>query len=46
MNESFPGADRDPRLRRRPATMNLAGLPAGLLRARIEHGYGKNKLAS
>ena len=25
--------------------MNLAGLPTGLLRARIEHGYGKSKLA-
>ncbi len=25
--------------------MNLVGLPAGLLQARIEHGYGKSKLA-
>jgi hypothetical protein len=25
--------------------MNLAGLPAGLLQAVIEHGYGKSKLA-
>jgi hypothetical protein len=25
--------------------MNLAGLPTGLLQARIEHGYGKSKLA-
>ena len=25
--------------------MNLAGLPPGLLQARIEHGYGKSKLA-
>ena len=32
-------------MRRRPATMNLAGLPTGLLQARIEHGYGKSKLA-
>jgi hypothetical protein len=32
-------------LRRRPATMNLAGLPTGLLPARIEHRYGKSKLA-
>jgi hypothetical protein len=26
--------------------MNLAGLPTGLLQARIEHGCGKSKLAS
>ena len=32
-------------MRRRPATMNLAGLPTGLLQARIEHGYGKKQLA-
>ena len=32
-------------MRRRPATMNLAGLPTGVLQARIEHGYGKSKLA-
>jgi hypothetical protein len=25
--------------------MNLAGLPTGLLQARIEHGYDKSKLA-
>jgi hypothetical protein len=25
--------------------VNLAGLPTGLLQARIEHGYGKSKLA-
>ena len=32
-------------MRRRPATMNLAGLPTGLLQARIEHEYDKGKLA-